>query len=116
MLGGNSDVYLEALLAITDAGAIACPLNTRWSASEVAAALQVLAPHLAVVDAAHAPLYQDASASVGSSNAPPRCRLLLLDGFEPAVRVAPAYDLARCLLSQLMMAAMQERPAPAPAR
>lgn len=48
--GLNSDLLFEALLAITDAGAVACPLNTRWSSTEVAAALQLTQPTYIIAD------------------------------------------------------------------
>lgn len=52
LLGLNTPEYLAALLAATDAGALACPLNWRWSHAELAAALAVVAPAAVFVDAA----------------------------------------------------------------
>lgn len=52
ILALNSDRYLEAYLAIAWAGAVAVPLNTRWSAREVADALADCAPSALLADAA----------------------------------------------------------------
>ncbi|GBF96919.1 hypothetical protein Rsub_08999 [Raphidocelis subcapitata] len=52
LLGLNTPEYLVALLAATDAGALACPLNWRWSDAELAAALALVAPAVVCVDAA----------------------------------------------------------------
>jgi acyl-CoA synthetase (AMP-forming)/AMP-acid ligase II len=49
-LGLNTPEYFLALLAAADAGAIACPLNWRWSATELAAALALVAPAAVFVD------------------------------------------------------------------
>lgn len=46
----NSDRMLEALLAACDAGAIVSPTNTRWSATELAAAVQLMQPKVLIAD------------------------------------------------------------------
>ena len=50
LLAHNSDRYVEALLAAWWLGAVACPLNTRWSAPEIAYALKDCGTGLMVVD------------------------------------------------------------------
>lgn len=55
LLGDNTLGYFIALLACADAGAIACPLNTRWTGEEVAAALRLVGPTALLADAAHLP-------------------------------------------------------------
>ncbi len=52
VLALNSDRYLEAYLAIAWAGAVAVPLNIRWSAREVEDALDDCAPGVLMADAA----------------------------------------------------------------
>ena len=52
LLASNSDYLCEALLAVAAAGAIATPLNTRWTAQEVAAAIQLSSPNLVICEAA----------------------------------------------------------------
>ena len=52
LLANNSDYLCEALLAVAAAGAIATPLNTRWTAQEVAAATQLSSPILVICEAA----------------------------------------------------------------
>jgi long-chain acyl-CoA synthetase len=55
LLAQNSDRYVEGLLAVWWLGAVACPLNTRWSAPEIAYALNDCAIRVLVVDDAFAP-------------------------------------------------------------
>ncbi len=55
ILANNSDRYLEWLFAIPWAGAVAAPLNTRWSQVELDNAIEELAPRLLVVDSANYP-------------------------------------------------------------
>lgn len=50
LLGLNSDVLFKTMLASTDCGGICCPLNWRWSAFELAAALQLVNPKVVCVD------------------------------------------------------------------
>ncbi|MBS0290922.1 MAG: acyl--CoA ligase, partial [Proteobacteria bacterium] len=52
LLAHNSDHGVEAFLATWWAGGVICPLNTRWSASEMAHALQDVQPRLLLTDAA----------------------------------------------------------------
>ncbi len=56
ILALNSDRYLEAYLAIAWAGAVAVPLNIRWSAQEVEDALTDCTPGVLLADAAFAQL------------------------------------------------------------
>ncbi|XP_043701227.1 2-succinylbenzoate--CoA ligase, chloroplastic/peroxisomal isoform X1 [Telopea speciosissima] len=46
----NSDLYLEWLLAVAYVGAIAAPLNYRWSFDEARVAIEVVTPVMLVVD------------------------------------------------------------------
>jgi long-chain acyl-CoA synthetase len=62
VLALNSDRYVEALLAAWWLGAVACPLNTRWSAPEIAFALNDCGTRALVVDDAFAPLVGDLQA------------------------------------------------------
>lgn len=50
LLAHNSDRYVESLLAAWWLGAVACPLNTRWSTAEIAYALDDCGARLLVVD------------------------------------------------------------------
>eukprot|EP00879_Flechtneria_rotunda_P032374 GHRR01035570.1.p1 GENE.GHRR01035570.1~~GHRR01035570.1.p1 ORF type:complete len:325 (+),score=101.58 GHRR01035570.1:293-1267(+) len=50
LLGQNTDMFFQALLAVVDAGAIACPLNWRWSAAEAAAAIDLVQPTYVLAD------------------------------------------------------------------
>ena len=54
ILALNSDFYLEAYLATAWAGAVCVPLNVRWSALEVADALDDCGPGVMLADAAFA--------------------------------------------------------------
>lgn len=65
LLGETSTAYLVALLATLDAGSVACPLNWRWSARELAAALGAVAPRVALCDASLLPLLEQALAAAG---------------------------------------------------
>lgn len=56
ILAHNSDRYVEALLAAWWLGAVACPLNTRWSVPEIAYALNDCGTRALVVDDTFAPL------------------------------------------------------------
>ncbi|KAG1654945.1 hypothetical protein FOA52_003266 [Chlamydomonas sp. UWO 241] len=53
LLGASSDAYIIGLLGLLDAGCIAVPLNTRWSAPELAHALATTTPRLMLVDEGH---------------------------------------------------------------
>jgi acyl-CoA synthetase (AMP-forming)/AMP-acid ligase II len=46
----NTDAMLEALLGVCDAGCIATPINHRWSAAELAAAMQLTRPRAILAD------------------------------------------------------------------
>ncbi|KAF8056856.1 AAE14 [Scenedesmus sp. PABB004] len=87
LLGHNSDAWLVALLAALDAGGLACPLNWRWSAAELAAALELTQPAVLLVDDACAPL---AAAAAARLRAPPRQLRLLPPGDAAAARQSPA--------------------------
>lgn len=50
LISANSAPMLEALLAIMGLGAVAVPLNTRWTPREVAAAFRLAAPALVLVE------------------------------------------------------------------
>ncbi len=56
MLSLNSMELIESLFACWWVGAVACPINTRWSAAEITALLEDCAPSLLVIDAGHSPL------------------------------------------------------------
>src|SRR5687767_6939797 len=56
LLAHNSDRYVEGLLAAWWLGAVACPLNTRWSAAELACALNDCGSRLLIVDDAFVPM------------------------------------------------------------
>jgi len=56
----NSSAMLEALLAICDVGCIATPVNHRWGAAELAAAMQLTQPTAILADAACWGLVQQA--------------------------------------------------------
>ncbi|KAI8465260.1 MAG: hypothetical protein J3K34DRAFT_525487 [Monoraphidium minutum] len=65
LLGLNTPEYQAALLAAADAGCVACPLNTRWSPAELAAALALVAPRAVLVDAACLALLRAAASQPG---------------------------------------------------
>lgn len=65
VLGASSDHFIMALLACMDAGAIAVPLNTRWSGREVADAVQRCAPRVIMADGQHLHLLQDVTDASG---------------------------------------------------
>ncbi|KAL6762482.1 hypothetical protein V8C86DRAFT_1784688 [Haematococcus lacustris] len=50
LAGWNTDHMLASLLGCMDAGAIATPVNHRWSAPELMLAMQLTQPALAIVD------------------------------------------------------------------
>ncbi|GAX82170.1 hypothetical protein CEUSTIGMA_g9598.t1 [Chlamydomonas eustigma] len=56
LLGASSDLYIEALLASLDCGGIAVPINFRWSASDVAHAVQIAEPSIILFDDAFSDL------------------------------------------------------------
>lgn len=56
LLAHNSDRHVEGLLAAWWLGAAACPLNTRWSAAEIAYALNDCGTRLLIVDDAFVPM------------------------------------------------------------
>ena len=76
VLALNSDRYLEAYLAIAWAGAVAVPLNIRWSAREVEDALADCSPAVLMADAAFGQL------AGPMSQAFPGMRLIHLDDGE----------------------------------
>ncbi|CAN7673298.1 long-chain fatty acid--CoA ligase [Pseudorhodoferax sp. LjRoot39] len=56
LLSANSDRYLEFFMASWWAGAIACPVNMRWSAAEMAYALDDAGVRVLLVDAGFVPM------------------------------------------------------------
>jgi acyl-CoA synthetase (AMP-forming)/AMP-acid ligase II len=56
LLAPNSDIYHEFLLAVPWADAVLMPINTRWSASEIAFALRDSDTQVLYVDQAFAPI------------------------------------------------------------
>ena len=76
LIGFSSDHFIEALLAIMDAGGIAVPINYRWSAVEVAEAIRQTRPVLLMVDAQHHAVAAMAAASAMHAGRP--IQLLLL--------------------------------------
>ena len=62
LLGLNTPEYLAALLAGADAGCVAAPLNWRWSAAELAAALALVEPAFVFVDGPCLALLRQAAA------------------------------------------------------
>jgi long-chain acyl-CoA synthetase len=56
ILAHNSDTYVELLLGIWWAGAVAAPVNSRWSVAEIAYSLNDCGSSLLVVDDAFLPL------------------------------------------------------------
>ena len=61
VLSLNSVECAEIMLAAWWMGAIFCPVNTRWSASEIAASFDDCTPEVLFVDSAHATLAEAAS-------------------------------------------------------
>lgn len=74
LLGLNTPEYLAAFLAAGDAGATPCPLNWRWSPTELAAALNLVKPRVVFVDGACLKLLQDTCVR---PNCPPFARVML---------------------------------------
>lgn len=74
LLGLNSDTFFIALLAVLDAGAVACPMNWRWSDAEVASAIDLTQPTLLLADEACMQLACSAQARAAHHS-----QLLLLD-------------------------------------
>ena len=65
LLGESSDLYIEALLAVLDAGGIAAPINHRWNPADIAYAMQLLQPEILMVDGKHHALATSAMAMLG---------------------------------------------------
>lgn len=86
VLAHNSDRYVEALLAAWWLGAVACPLNTRWSAPEIAYALNDCGTALLVVDDAF-----DGMAGELKGQAP-GLRAVVHAGEHPASAGLPAWE------------------------
>ncbi|HVR53912.1 MAG TPA: long-chain fatty acid--CoA ligase [Pseudorhodoferax sp.] len=59
LLSANSDRYLEFFMASWWAGAIACPVNMRWSAAEMAYALDDAQVRVLLVEHSYLPLLPD---------------------------------------------------------
>ena len=81
LLGLNTDAFFTTLLSVLDAGAAACPLNWRWSAAELAAAISLLQPKALFVDDYCMPLALQACASLSAPNSGPPA---------PIVRMSPS--------------------------
>jgi acyl-activating enzyme 14 len=99
VLAGNSDALFAALLALVDAGAVAAPLNTRWSAQEAAAATQLCGASLLVAE----PCYTALAAALCAGCAGLRAVVWL--GEPPPPQDAPcgkpAFSSARLVEAQL---------------
>ncbi|GAA2901304.1 long-chain fatty acid--CoA ligase [Pseudonocardia halophobica] len=65
IVAANSDEFAELLFAIAWAGGVAVPLNTRWSARELASALADCRPSVVVLDQTFIPAVEDLLAEVG---------------------------------------------------
>jgi long-chain acyl-CoA synthetase len=65
MLAHNSDRYLEYFFAVWWAGAVANPINTRWSVAEIVYALNDCQAGVLLVDGAFAPLAHDIRRKTG---------------------------------------------------
>lgn len=86
VLAHNSDRYVEALLAAWWLGAVACPLNTRWSVPEIGYALNDCGTALLVVDDAFAAMAGDLKAQA------PGLRSVVHAGELPAPAGLPAWE------------------------
>jgi acyl-activating enzyme 14 len=105
VLASNTDALFTTLLALVDCGAVAAPLNTRWSAQEAAAAAQLCGASVLVAE----PCYAELAAALCASCA--RLRAVLWLGQPPRAQGAPCgkpgFSAARLLEAQL-----QQRRAP----
>lgn len=86
LLAHNSDRYVEGLLAAWWLGAVACPLNTRWSAAEIAYALNDCGTRLLVVDDAFVPMLDALRASA------PALGCVVHAGERPAGGALPGWE------------------------
>lgn len=59
LLALSSDRYLECMLAVHWAGGVVCPLNNRWSTSEISFSLQDCEPSLLILDDPFLPLLEE---------------------------------------------------------
>jgi len=95
LLLGNRSPYLETVLAAAQLGAIAVPINARWTAHEVRHVLDDCTPGLLLHDAEHAEL---AAGACEIASAPPAARLGCggaPDAYEDALAAhAPLRELA----------------------
>jgi long-chain acyl-CoA synthetase len=109
LLAHNSDRCVEGLLAAWWLGAIACPLNTRWSAAEIAYALNDCDTRLLVVDDAFVPMLAELRERVPAlgpvvhaGERPAGAGLLgweeLIAGSEPLEDARPAADTLATVL------------------
>lgn len=104
LLGFSSEHYIEAMLAILDAGGIAVPINYRWSAAEVAEAIRQTQPVLLMVDAQHHALAAMAAAASGV-HAERSVQLLLLGDRPLTEDLSPTIPLRTT--EQLMQTRLQ---------
>lgn len=64
LLAPNGDVFVDLLFGTAWAGGVLVPINTRWSAAEIAHALADSAPRVAVIDRGFLPLLPAIRAAV----------------------------------------------------
>lgn len=69
MLGLNSDLYWESLVSVPWGGGVVNPCNTRWSAAEIAYALQDSGSRILLVDDHFAPMAGELSSGACSFDA-----------------------------------------------
>ena len=62
LLSRNTDFFVEALIAVLTCGAVAVPLNVKWTAKEVSAALELCQPVIILCEPRYFALLQKVSA------------------------------------------------------
>jgi long-chain acyl-CoA synthetase len=92
ILAHNSDSYIEMLLGIWWAGAVAAPVNTRWSMAEIAYSLTDAGSSVLVVDDASLPLVD----SIRAAAEVVRCVVRVGDGPGPHGTVSYEEQLQSC--------------------
>lgn len=68
LLALSSDRYLECMLAVHWAGGVVCPLNNRWSPSEISFSLQDCEPSFLILDDPFLPLLKEITLLVPPKN------------------------------------------------